>query len=70
MPPFIGQNSELLIWWLIVEWVAILTLWKSLSSCLNKTKMLASELGPLENIKVVGNWLCFPGKKNGGNLDF
>jgi hypothetical protein len=22
MPPFIGQNSELLIWWLIVEWMA------------------------------------------------
>jgi hypothetical protein len=22
MPPFIGQNSKLLIWWLIVEWVA------------------------------------------------
>jgi len=22
MPPFISQNSELLIWWLIVEWVA------------------------------------------------
>jgi hypothetical protein len=21
MPPFIGQNSKLLIWWLIVEWV-------------------------------------------------
>ena len=22
MPPFIGQNLELFIWWLIVEWVA------------------------------------------------
>ena len=46
-------------------WVGgqLLTLWKSLSSCLNKTKMLASELGPLENMKVVGNWLRFPEKK-------
>ena len=46
-------------------WVGgqLLTWWKSLSSCLNKTKMLASELGPLENMKVVGNWLNFLGKK-------
>jgi hypothetical protein len=22
MPPFIGQNSKLLIWWLIIEWMA------------------------------------------------
>ena len=46
-------------------WVGsqLLTLWKSLSSCLNKTKMLPSELGPLENMKVVGNWLSFPEKK-------
>ena len=53
-------------------WVGgqLLTLWKSLSSCLNKTKMLSSELGPLENMKVVGKWLSFPGKKNGGDLDF
>ena len=63
MPPFIGQNSELLIWWIIVEWVPHLTWWKSLSSCLNKTKMLPSELGPLGNMIVVGNWLSFPGKK-------
>ena len=49
-------------------WVGgqLLTLWKSLSSCLNTTKLLTSELGPLENMKVVGNWLSFPGKKNGG----
>ena len=53
-------------------WVGgqLLTLWKSLSSCLNKTKILALELGPLENMKVVGNWLSCPGKKNGGDLDF
>ena len=46
-------------------WVGgqLLTWWKSLSSCLNKTKMLPSELGPLENMKVVGNWLSFSGKK-------
>ena len=46
-------------------WVGgqLLTWWKSLSSFLNKTKMLPSELGPLENMKVVGNWLSFPGKK-------
>ena len=46
-------------------WVGgqLLTLWKSFSSCLNKTKILESELGPLENIKVVGNGLIFPGKK-------
>ena len=46
-------------------WVGdqLLTWWKSLSSCLNKTKMLPSELGPLENMKFVGNWLSFPGKK-------
>ena len=46
-------------------WVGdqLLTWWKSLSSCLNKTKMLPSELGPLVNMKVVGNWLSFPGKK-------
>ena len=46
-------------------WVGgqLLTLWKSLSSFLNKTKMLASELGPLENMKVVENWLSFPEKK-------
>ena len=37
---------------------------------LNKKKMLQSELGPLENMKVVGNWLSFLGKKNGGDLDF
>ena len=47
-------------------WVGgqLLTWWKSLSSCLNKTKMLPSELGPLENMKVVENWLSFPGKKS------
>ena len=46
-------------------WVGgqLLTLWKFLSSCLNKTKFLALELGPLENMKVVGNWLSFPEKK-------
>ena len=46
-------------------WVGgqLLTWWKSLSSCLNKTKILPSELGPLKNMKVVGNWLSFPGKK-------
>ena len=46
-------------------WVGgqLLTWWKSLFSCLNKTKMLPSELGPLVNMKVVGNWLRFPGKK-------
>ena len=46
-------------------WVGgqLLTLWKSLSSFLNKMKLLASELGPLENMKVVGNWVRFPGKK-------
>ena len=48
----------------------LLTLWKSLSSCLNKPKMLPSEMGPLENMKVVGNWLSFPGKKSIGHLDF
>ena len=53
-------------------WVGgqLLTWWKSLSSCLNKTKMLSSELGPLENMNVVGNWLSFPEKKNEGDLDF
>ena len=53
-------------------WVGgqLLTLWKSLSSCLNKTKLLPSELGPLENMKVVENWLSFPGKKSRGHLDF
>ena len=46
-------------------WVGgqLLTLWKSLSSCLNTTKILASELGPLVNIKVIGNWLIFSRKK-------
>ena len=46
-------------------WVGgqLLTWWKSLSSCLNKTKMLSSELGPLVNMKVVGNWLSFPERK-------
>ena len=53
-------------------WVGgqLLTLWKSLSSCLNKMKLLESELGPLEHIKIVVNWLSFPGKKNGDHLDF
>ena len=53
-------------------WVGgqLLTWWKSLSSCLNKTKLLASELGPLENMKVVVNCLSFPEKKNGGHLNF
>ena len=53
-------------------WVGgqLLTWWKSLSSCLNKTKLLPSELGPLVNMKVVGNWLGFPGKKSRGHFDF
>ena len=53
-------------------WVGgqLLTWWKSLSSCLNKKNMLPSELGPIENMKVVGNWLSFPRKTNGGDLDF
>ena len=36
MSPFIGQNSEILICWLIVEWVATSWLWQSLSSSLPK----------------------------------
>ena len=46
-------------------WVGgqLLTWWKSLSSCLNKTSLLASELDPPIFIKVVGNCLSFIGKK-------
>ena len=44
-------GGQLLIWW------------KSLSSCLNKTKMLPSELGPDVQMKVLGNSLIFSGKK-------
>ena len=53
-------------------WVGgqLLTWWKSLSSCMNKTEMLPSELGPLVHMQVVGNWLRFPGKKSRGHLDF
>ena len=64
MPPFICQNLKLLIWWIIVEWVATSWLWwKSLSSCLNKTSLLTSELDPYEIMKVLGNSLSFLGKK-------
>jgi hypothetical protein len=46
-------------------WVGgqLLTWWKSLSSCLNKTSLLASELEPPILMKVIGNFLIFPGKK-------
>ena len=42
----------------------ILTWWKSLSSCLNKTSLLTLELEPYEIMKVLGNSLSFPGKKS------
>ena len=63
MPPFIGQNLELLIWWLIIEWVTNSWLgFKSLSSCLNKTSLITSEFEPPVLMKVLGNYLIFPGK--------
>ena len=45
-------------------WVGgqLLTWWKSLSSCLNKTSLLASELDPPILMKVIGNCLSFPEK--------
>ena len=44
-------------------WVGgqLLTWWKSLSFCLNKTSLLTSELEPTILMKVVGNCLSFPG---------
>ena len=47
-------------------WVGgqLLTWWKSISSCLNKKQMLASERGPDVQMKVLGNSLSFPEKKN------
>ena len=46
-------------------WVGdqILTWWKSLSSNLNKTSLLTSELEPPLLMKILGNSLSFPGKK-------
>ena len=42
-------------------WVSgqLLTWWKSLSSCLNKTLVLASELEPPVLMKVIENFLIF-----------
>ena len=46
-------------------WVGgqLLTWWKSLSFCLNKTSLLASELEPPVLMKVLGNYLIFLRKK-------
>ena len=46
-------------------WVGghILTWWQSLSSCLNKTSLLISELEPSVLMKVLENYLIFPRKK-------
>ena len=46
-------------------WVGgqLLTWWKSLSSCLNKMSLLASELEPPILMKVIGNCLIFLKKK-------
>ena len=46
-------------------WVGdqLLTWWKSLSSYLKKTSLLASDLEPHVLMKVIGNCLIFPGKK-------
>ena len=46
-------------------WVGgqLLTWWKSLSSCLNKTKMLPSKMSPDVQMKVLGNSLIFLEKK-------
>ena len=60
MPPFIGQNSELLIWWLIVEWVA--TSWLRNTPyllCLQKTSLLTSEFEHIVFMKVLWNCLSF-----------
>ena len=46
-------------------WVGgqLLSWWKSLSSCLNKTSLLTSELEPTILMKVIENCLIFPGNK-------
>ena len=41
----------------------ILTWWQSLSSCLNKTSLLTSEFEKIVPMKVLGNCLIFPTKK-------
>ena len=54
MPPVIGQNSELLIWWLIVEWVT--TSWLGNSPYLlvcKKKSLLTSEF---EQIVLIKFW--------------
>jgi len=45
-------------------WVGgqLLTWWKFLSSCLNKSSSLTSEFEPTLLMKVLGNCLSFPGK--------
>jgi len=47
-------------------WVGghILTWWQSLSSCLNKTSLLTLEFEQIVFMKVLGNCLRFPTKKN------
>jgi hypothetical protein len=47
-------------------WVGghILTSWQSLSSCLNKTSLLTLEFEQIVLMKVLGNCLSFPTKKN------
>ena len=66
MPPFIGKNSELLIWWLIVEWVAtswlgntsyLLVCRKCIANIRNWTNSLhesSGKLSQLSNVKRIG----------------
>ena len=53
-------------------WVGdhLLTLWQSLSSYLNKTSLITSEFEQIVCMKVLGNCLSFPTKKESVHLDF
>jgi hypothetical protein len=54
MPPFISQNSKLLIWWLIVEWVA--------TSWLGNNPYFLSVENVIPNIKI---WTDSPHESSG-----